>query len=515
MPEEIRALIFIFIIISLPLALFIRFASYLSLKAEAKQWAVIWAITTILAFLLPNFWIFSVFITILLLVFTKNNPILKICLFFVLLPSLPAASIAIPGFDIINYFFNINFPLLLSIILLLPLAFSRSSPNRATKSIRYFIYSFFLLFVIVHYQESSSVHKGGVIIRESSFTEVLRYGFILGLTILVPYLAMSKTIKSSTDINKLLLAIVFGIFLQACIGIAETLKDWHLYNAATESMGISWGTGGYQMREGLLRASAALGHSITFGYTLVIGLGLLLNFYSPKHPKAHRIFWFILVILSTGLLATLSRGPWVGAAAMIIFYFLIADKSFKNLTKLGLIAVLSLSILSLFPVGQRFIELLPYMSSETDTHAAGTISYRERLMEQSWKVIQKNPFFGSANYMDTPEMEVMRQGEGIIDMVNTYLAIALEIGLVGLSLFLMIFIITLSRIYKIISRLKRKPEYENQWLQGRSIFAAVIGIMVIIFTVSSIGVTSFYYWSILGIAAAYINIAKQNPIPKN
>ena len=37
-------------------------------------------------------------------------------------------------------------------------------------------------------------------------------------------------------------------------------------------------------------------------------------------------------------------------------------------------------------------------------------------------------------------METMRQGEGIIDIVNSYLQVALETGLVGLGFFLLIFI---------------------------------------------------------------------------
>lgn len=42
-------------------------------------------------------------------------------------------------------------------------------------------------------------------------------------------------------------------------------------------------------------------------------------------------------------------------------------------------------------------------------------------MDNSWIVIQRNPLFGSFDFRNTPEMQSMIQGEGIIDIVNTYI----------------------------------------------------------------------------------------------
>ena len=64
---------------------------------------------------------------------------------------------------------------------------------------------------------------------------------------------------------------------------------------------------------------------------------------------------------------------------------------------------------------------------------AETVSYREHLFRVSLDVIQLNPIFGSPNFL--MQMEELRTGEGIIDLVNAYLAFALAYGLVGLGLF--------------------------------------------------------------------------------
>jgi len=65
---------------------------------------------------------------------------------------------------------------------------------------------------------------------------------------------------------------------------------------------------------------------------------------------------------------------------------------------------------------------------------AYNVAYRERLAEVSWQLIQENPFFGDPLFLS--RMESLRQGQGIIDLVNGYAAIALPHGLVGLGLLL-------------------------------------------------------------------------------
>ena len=43
--------------------------------------------------------------------------------------------------------------------------------------------------------------------------------------------------------------------------------------------------------------------------------------------------------------------------------------------------------------------------------------YRERLAERGWEIVIAHPFFG--DQFPWPEMEDLRQGEGIIDIVNS------------------------------------------------------------------------------------------------
>ena len=74
--------------------------------------------------------------------------------------------------------------------------------------------------------------------------------------------------------------------------------------------------------------------------------------------------------------------------------------------------------------------MLPFMGGSVES---GNLDYRQRLASTSWNLIMNHPFFGDQDYIS--KMQDLRQGQGIIDIVNTYAGTALEYGLVGLGLF--------------------------------------------------------------------------------
>ncbi|HEV7476512.1 MAG TPA: hypothetical protein VGO02_02110, partial [Burkholderiales bacterium] len=97
------------------------------------------------------------------------------------------------------------------------------------------------------------------------------------------------------------------------------------------------------------------------------------------------------------------------------------------------------------------------------------------------------------------------QGEGIIDIVNTYLGIALASGFVGLSLFCGFFLVVLVELLAAVRRAGGRDG--EPYALGQALFCALLGILVTICTTSSIGLIPVIYWSIAGLAQAYARVA--------
>jgi len=158
---------------------------------------------------------------------------------------------------------------------------------------------------------------------------------------------------------------------------------------------------------------------------------------------------------------------------------------------------------AILPGGQKVLDLLPFIGSvETEN-----ITYRHRLIENSMIVIQRNLWLGSFDYRSTPEMQALTQGQGIIDIVNTYVAIALQMGVIGLTLFVGFFATIALGIRKAMRSYPNKDDEARRL--GRALLATLAGILITIITVSSITVIPVVYWSVAGLGVSYAQMARK------
>ena len=178
----------------------------------------------------------------------------------------------------------------------------------------------------------------------------------------------------------------------------------------------------------------------------------------------------------------------------------------RSLFSLGLTSILLISLIAVLPGGERVINLLPFVG----TTESENIDYREKLFTNSMIVIQRNPWFGSAEFIKAPEMDAMRQGQGIIDIVNHYLGVTLKIGLVGLGLFVGFFTLILIGIYRAMRSIEDKDSEE--YLLGRALLATLLAILLINVTVSSISFIPIVYWSVAGLGVAYAQMLRNGTV---
>ena len=269
-----------------------------------------------------------------------------------------------------------------------------------------------------------------------------------------------------------------------------------------------WGLGNYLLRGegGFLRAAVTSGHPIALGYEMTVAMGLFV--FLRRSIASSRTWWCVFFALTTGLIAAMSRGPWVGAAAMLVVLLVTSPRAGSRLMQVSLWSLLLVPLLLTTSQGQKILDYLPFVG----TVEARNVDFRARLFDVSLSVLSNFPFFGALDYMDHPEMQQLRGGDGIIDMVNSYLGVAMHTGYVGLTLFAAPFVLVGLGIVRALYAL---PDKRSEFhLLGRALLASMIGAMVTIGTASSILAIPIVYWSILGMGACYLQLVKSPAVAR-
>jgi len=488
MPEHLRALVVILALSGAVFALAKAPACAMACAAaDFERRRNLWFGITLAAFFANNFWIFIVVAAALLLFALPQEPN-KLAMFFFLLFAVPLIPGDIPALGLINFLFTIDYGRLLALAVLLPAflwlhrqpdvePFGRLIPDKLLAG--------FLVLVFL------------LQLRVDSFTNALRHGgFYAFVDIFLPYYVASRSLKDLRGFRDALMGFAVAALVLSAIAVFEFARHWLLYKPLGAALGELWSLGNYLERgAGQLRPQGSTGQPIALGYVIAVAAGLFL-FLRKSVPNATA--WGLgMLLLLAGLVASLSRGPWMGAAAMFLVFAATGPSAGRRFVRLGLLGALVFGMLLASPAGETILDYLPFVG----TLEAENITYRERLLEVSIEVIKQNPLFGAPDVMQLPVMQQLRQGEGIIDIVNTYLGVALESGLVGLSLFAGFFIAVAVGIFR---GMRSLPDRNDElYLLGQALSATLLGILVIIFTVSSISVVSVIYWSVAGLGIAY------------
>jgi O-antigen ligase len=336
-------------------------------------------------------------------------------------------------------------------------------------------------------------------VRSKTITDTIRFAFYSFIDVFLPYYVASRSLRKIDQFRVTISWLIIACLLLGGVAIFENLKGWLLYGNLNNALGVSESAiSAYLLRDGGLRASGTTGQAIVLGYVMMVAIG----FYTFIRQYIANLLLrnALLAILVGGLFAAISRGPWVGTVIFFVVFIMLGEWPVQNLIKLAFAGALAFGIVLVLPIGGKFVNLLPFVGSVD----SGNVDYRERLIENGFKVFQHYPLFGSVTYLDSPEMQSMKQGQGIIDVVNSYLGILLQYGLVGLLLFLGIFASVLWSVYGILRRFKsKKGEY---YLLGKTMFAVLVAIMITIYTVSSISFIPVLYWLIAGMGVAYVHM---------
>lgn len=448
-----------------------------------------WTLAAVLmlgcAWLAPSVW-FLVCVAVLVAgVFGWRDPLVTVSAFVVLLPLLPTwlsheITLPVPG---MRYLMDLTYPRLLAITLLVPLSIkigmSRSGEGRLLYPTDKYVFGFIGVVAAFDF------------LRAESLTEGLRIVFYMILDYALVYYVVSRCLNTALDFQRVFVAFAFSAAVVASIGIVEELKNWLIYIDLPSVSDIEQARGSILHRYGLLRVEASLGHPLKLGTFLVFALGVAWSVRRTGAIGPPASFLVPGVIL-VALLFTVSRGPWIGAVILFSGYLVlsISGRSIGFPVVAGLVAT-----------GAAVTVLLIDPPDEFSDDSLRTLEYRQELLVNGWQQFRSSPWAGSGDFLESDTMEESRQGQGIIDLVNTYLTISLKYGLVGIVPFCLLIIHLFVRMLRIraFGTVRQLDNERNNTLL--SIGAALVFMLA---GVGLEGATALYFWLFAALCSAHV-----------
>lgn len=475
---------------------FARFMSAGDFARRRNLW--LWLCAT--SFLSPSIWLFVLLAAPAIFFASRKDPN-PVAMYLFILLAVPPVRVAIPTFGLVGQVFPMDYLRLLSLALLLPLAVrlvrqprqevsGAVSVRSALSVVDVLLLSFLGLQVVLSFPYDSA-------------TNMIRRILLMLIDIVLPYFVVSRACRGRAMIAEAMAGLVIGVAVLAPFCVFEFFKGWMLF-AGIETQ---WAQGEpgrlfFPLYRGpFLRAQTTAGHSIFMGYFMAMAFGMWLYLQGRIDARGWR--WLGLLALMAGLVTALARGPWVGAVAVLITYLVLGPDATRRAFKGIVLMAVVCAVVIVSPWRDQVIDYLPFVG----TVDSQTVIARQELAAGSWLLIQQNPYFGSPSFL--AYMEQFRTGEGIIDLVNTYAVVALSFGLVGMVLFVGVFLASIWRAFSVVRRLSASDPDAAQL--GVALIACLVGTLVVIATTSFLHAMPYMVYAMAGLTFAYVRSAADQP----
>jgi hypothetical protein len=394
------------------LAAILIFGRSVMSREEVVRIGVFFALLSTAFFLSPSASVFVLSVAFVAAYYVRK--INYAVVFFVVILAVPGTStrfLSLPG---IRYVFDLSTVLVLGALGLYVAAQKPKDPTVKGPGI------LLLLMLVCH---AISVAD------RTSFTNDLR-------AMVTEYIVIAGSffgVLSAVDSKERLLDVLKTIFVMATIlasvAIVGQVLRWNLYSSQNTALFGSFVR--FKSRGALLRSTSTFGNAyINFGVILAgltfFSLPIIAQF------KSSVIKVGAVVGLVLGFFMSASKTPFLAGAIGFGTLTLVGRNAVPRLVVGVIAAMILLLMLQLTPWGEGLLSYLPFIGER------GTSDYRARLLERGMDIMWDHPFFGDHLY--TYKLEDLRQGEGIIDIVNAYLGKALEHGLIYTTLLLAVLI---------------------------------------------------------------------------
>lgn len=333
--------------------------------------------------------------------------------------------------------------------------------------------------------------------RDTTLTNGLRNIIYALITYLIPYLAITRSLRSREAFRALIYGLTTVGAIVVFLAFLTVVQNWNHY----EHSGNSAAFASTSARAGSKRVNLTMMHTLA---GLAMCAAFAASWHAARHAPKIKVAAYPLLFLSVvGLLGTFSRGAWIGFIMMIGTMLLLRVKSWNLRLLLG--GGAAIGLISLFLVLQA--------SGFSNVDAYGTFDYRSELLKAGLDYIPVHPFFGSTGYADDPHFSHLVQGQGIIDFVNGYLQYVLRWGLVGLSMFAMLWTMSLISAVRGMDRFAANGAEDIQLKSfGIGFVGFFIAFLFTFGTTSDISYYPFIMTALISIGHAYGRVSKI-PLP--
>ncbi len=445
----------------------------------------VWVIAAAIAFHLPQRSIIFAALGLLLAIAGAASPRGAVILYLGVLAALPVTMTYQLPFPGLNYLIALDYAKLAALVLLGP-AFMRGIFEKAPSDFKN-VERLLLFFTLL---------TGVMSLRDLPFTSMMRTVVNQLLLIYVPFVAISRTLKTREDVNHALSALFASFAILAVIGAISALRAWNYYAALAD---YTTAKPYLDFRNGFIRAGATMLPSL-LAFTCAAGFLLALRARVQKLMPVHFLFG-CMAVFGFAAFVTGARGGWLAAIICLLSYFVFLRSS-AAMRKIFYVAGVVAVIAGFFAI---------FNESSVLNDEYGTVSYRADLIRTSVEQIKDRPIFGSSDFMQSARFQHLRQGEGIIDLVNGYIYIVLFYGLTGLGAFLGAHFLTMKSGLKELSLMPEMKAASPEQQDFRRVQAFLLTLQVsylgLIATISMAGQLSHYGYVILAVLIAHTRVA--------
>ena len=473
------------------------FASLMSPTQYKRAWTSL-IVLTIIAFLSMRPELYILLVAVAGSVAARQlgeGDIGKVNAFLLLLLALPPIAFTLGGLEGLNYILRLEHVRALSIVLFTIPALRLMMRRRTAGEPSMRVIDAVVLVI--------QLWDIALAARYASLTGLFRSIVEAFYDILVPYYVITRTLRTPARVREAAWHLMLGCMFVACIAYMESLVQRNLYGGLQWIYGVRWESTVDLMRGGFLRVEATTPQPIVLAFVLMFGIGL----WSWLKGDVPRTKWLFLgyAILAAALVSTWSRGPWLGAGVLVAALALqrwLPPKAFAVVTLLGLLGAVVLKASGGDAVVMSALTAV-FGHNERDL---ATITYRRELLDASLAMIKQSPWVGVPNY--EAALQGFKQGEGLIDLVNTYVVIMINAGVIGLVLFLFPYVYLVGNLLRLRSR--ERPE--SKAVLGKfapAFIATILAMLFTIFTTSNIDVMRYVLGLAVSLPAIWLAVSRQ------